>query len=223
MIQTATFVATILAALGVAPCAQAAPNPTSRALQTTPNGEGFHDGYFYHWWSDGGAPASYANGNAGAYQLAWETGGNLFGGKGWKSGNPRNISYAAEWKPVNDGNSYLSIYGYTKNPQVDYYIIESHGSYDPCSKAEVRGTIDHAGSTYKLCSSRTVTWDGTLSHYYAVRRDQRTRGTVDTGVIFAAWAEHGMPLGKHEYQLVATEAYFSTGSSSVVIDTPAEA
>ena len=54
--------------------------------QSTPNSQGTHDGFFYSWWSDGGAQAQYTNLAGGRYTVRWQNGGNLVGGKGWKPG-----------------------------------------------------------------------------------------------------------------------------------------
>lgn len=62
---------------------------TSNALkkrQSTPNSEGWHDDFYYSWWSDGGAQATYTNLAGGSYEIQWGTGGNLVGGKGWNPG-----------------------------------------------------------------------------------------------------------------------------------------
>lgn len=57
--------------------------------QSTGNGEGTHDGYFYSWWSDGASPATYTNQAGGSYSVQWQSGGNLVGGKGWNPGHAR--------------------------------------------------------------------------------------------------------------------------------------
>ena len=44
---------------------------------------GTHNGFYYSWWTDNGAQATYTNGPAGQYSITWGTGGNLVGGKGW--------------------------------------------------------------------------------------------------------------------------------------------
>lgn len=54
--------------------------------QSTPNGQGTHDGYFWSWWSDGGSPATYTNLAGGGYSVQWQSGGNVVGGKGWQPG-----------------------------------------------------------------------------------------------------------------------------------------
>jgi endo-1,4-beta-xylanase len=191
--------------------------------QNTPNGEGTHNGYFYSWWSDGASPATYTNGNGGSYSVNWQSGGNLVGGKGWNPGSARTITYSGTWSPVNNGNSYLTIYGWTRSPLIEYYIVEAHGEYNPCSSANQKGTVTYGGSSYQLCQSTRVNQpsiDGiqTFEQFWAVRQSKRTSGTVDTGFFFNAWANAGMRLGtNHYYQIVAVEAYRSAGSASITV------
>ena len=53
----------------------------------TPSATGTHNGYYYSWWTDNAAQATYTNGNAGSYTITWSGGnGNLVGGKGWNPG-----------------------------------------------------------------------------------------------------------------------------------------
>lgn len=57
----------------------------------TPSSAGTHNGCYYSWWTDGGAQATYTNGNGGSYSVSWQTGGNLVGGKGWNPGAARYV------------------------------------------------------------------------------------------------------------------------------------
>ena len=41
---------------------------TIQARAGTPISEGTHDGFFYSWWTDGGANATYTNGPKGQYR-----------------------------------------------------------------------------------------------------------------------------------------------------------
>lgn len=84
------FLSTVAAALavaGVTGCPVEREESSSLAKrQSTPNSSGTHDGFFFSWWSDGGAAATYTNLAGGSYSVQWSDGGNLVGGKGWKPG-----------------------------------------------------------------------------------------------------------------------------------------
>lgn len=54
----------------------------------TPSATGTNNGYYYSWWTDGNADATYTNGAGGEYSLTWSgNNGNLVGGKGWMPGS----------------------------------------------------------------------------------------------------------------------------------------
>lgn len=55
----------------------------------TPSATGTNNGFYFSWWTDNGATATYTNGAAGKYDLTWSGNGNLVGGKGWNPGSAR--------------------------------------------------------------------------------------------------------------------------------------
>ncbi|EGS20234.1 endo-1,4-beta-xylanase-like protein [Thermochaetoides thermophila DSM 1495] len=186
----------------------------------TPSSTGWHGGYFYSFWTDGGGEVYYWNGDNGNYGVNWYNCGNFVGGKGWKPGAARIINYSGTFNP--SGNGYLAIYGWTTNPLVEYYIVENFGTYDPSSQAQNLGTFYVDGSNYKIAKSTrynqpSIVGTATFDQYWSVRQNKRSSGSVNVGAHFQAWAQRGLNLGNHDYQIVATEGYQSSGSASITV------
>ena len=134
----------------------------------------------------------------------------------------RTIKYSGTYSPGNSG-SYLAVYGWIKNPQAEYYVVESYGSFNPCSGGVTKlGTITSDGSVYTLCTdTRTnqpsITGTSTFTQYWSVRQNKRTSGTVTTANHFNAWAKHGFANKNFNYQVVAVESFSGSGSASITV------
>lgn len=200
----------------------------AHAQQVCNNGTGNHGGYFYTFWKDGGSACMTlgANGN---YSINWNLSGgrNMVAGKGWNPGSTsRRVGYnAGVWNAGT--NSYLTLYGWSTNPLVEYYVVDNWGSQfkPPGNGAQSLGTVTSDGGTYDIYRTRRVNapsiiGTATFDQYWSVRRSQRGQGQNNV-ITFSnhvnAWRNRNMNLGTMNYQVLATEGFGSTGSSNVTV------
>jgi len=214
-------ISSLFLAAAAAVVAVAAPGelPGMHKRQTlTSSQTGTHNGYYYSFWTDGAGNVRYTNEAGGQYSATWSGNGNWVGGKGWNPGTARTINYTAQYNP--NGNSYLAIYGWTRNPLIEYYVVENFGTFDPSTGAQRLGSVTTDGSTYNVYKTQRVNQPSiegtsTFDQFWSVRTSKRSSGSVNMQTHFDTWAKSGLRLGTHDYQIVATEGYFSSGSSTV--------
>jgi endo-1,4-beta-xylanase len=167
-----------------------------RGTTVTTSTTGTVDGYYYSCYieSDTGVTMDIGSGE---YSLTWSSSAtDVVAGIGWSTGSARTISSSGSFDT--SGNAYLSVYGWTTNPLVEYYITDSYGDYNPGTAGTYKGTVTSDGETYDIyLAERTdapsiESTSSTFPQYWSVRTSKRVGGTITTANHFYAWVNLGM-------------------------------
>jgi endo-1,4-beta-xylanase len=182
------------------------------------NQTGTHDGYTYEYWKDQGSGCM-TLGSGGTFSVEWSNINNLLARKGLRPGGSDVIvDYGVNYNP--NGNSYMCVYGWTQNPLVEYYIVESWGSWRPPGGEGHQGTLSSDGGSYDIY--KTMRYDqpsiegtATFPQFWSVRTSKKTSGTVTCANHFNAWAGRGMNMGNFYEVSFCIEGYQSSGNADV--------
>ena len=112
---------------------------------------------------------------------------------------------------TNAGYSSIGIYGWSKNPLIEWYIIEDWFENQSINPANIDrdllkiGEFFVDGSTYfiyKTARYNILSIEGisTFQQYFSIRQTPRQKGTISITKHFKEWEKMGMVLGKNMYE-----------------------
>ena len=176
--------------------------------QVNNNGTGYNQGYYYSLYTSGGSSTmTFSTQYAGNYALSWSNVNDVVGGKGWNPGSAQSIGYNVG---AASGYNNISIYGWTTNPLVEYYICE----FGSVVSGTYKGSVSSDGHTYNTyehlqVNQPSIQGTATFEQYLDNWGGSSTGSnhTVTTGNHFNHWKSLGMNMGAFNYQILGTESY----------------
>ncbi len=196
---------------------------------------GNSDGYEYEMWNQSDIGDVSYEYEAGSFTCSWADVENLIAlmgksyddqRKNYKAFDDVSFSYDIEFTP--HGNAFYGAYGWTRNPLVEYYIVDGWGSWRPCasSNSELLGTTIVNGNEYEVFKTNRYNQPGldgpnTFSQYWSVRTKSDSKnnttnhvnGCIDVAKHFDSWEAMGLDTSGTLYEAAFNvEAYRSSGS-----------
>jgi endo-1,4-beta-xylanase len=174
------------------------------------NGIGTNSGYYYSLYSTGGSATMTfpdASTYPGNFAVTWSGVNDVVGGKGWSTGGNMSVGYN-----VGSASGYnnISVYGWTTNPLVEYYICE----FGSVATGTLKGSVSSDGHTYNTYEHQQVNQpsiEGTATfEQYLDNWGGSSIGsnhTVTTGNHYSHWSSLGMNLGTFNELIFMAEAY----------------
>ncbi|MBS2966523.1 glycoside hydrolase family 11 protein, partial [Actinocrinis puniceicyclus] len=148
--------------------------------QTGSNGSGM----YYQMWSNGQGSACINLSGSNSYSTNWSGVGDFVAGLGWQPGSNETVSFNGNVS-AGGGTTLISLYGWSTNPLVEYYVIEDDQGGGP-SLGSFMGTTTSDGATYNIYEHQQVNQpcitgnNCTFEQYLAIRQGNTTSGTITT-------------------------------------------
>lgn len=204
----------------------------AETLVFTENITGSADGYDYELWKDEGDTVFNVEPGGGCYSCEWNNINNALFRRGKKYdctmtyeelGNI-SVDYGVDYQP--NGNSYMCIYGWTREPLIEFYIVESWGTWRPPGAPFPIGNVTVDGAVYDIYKTTRYEQPSiddiqTFDQYWSVRREKpvgdgtKIEGTISVSKHFDAWKKCGLELGKMYEVALNIEGYQSTGKAEI--------
>jgi len=166
-----------------------------------------------------GANVQYSpNQGAGSFSVKYNTQQDFVVGLGWTTGDSDPVSFSGSFSA--SGVGILSLYGWTTNPLVEYYVMEESIGYP--KQGQQKGTFTSDGATYEIWQHQqtnqpSIQGTSTFQQYISIRQSPRASGTITVKNHFDAWSNLGMKLGTQNYQVMAVESWSGSGQGQISV------
>jgi hypothetical protein len=181
--------------------------------------------YGYEMWTEGGNKNKliwYGPDEKGgaAFRAEWNNPNDFLGRVGyfWGSGNKYasygnifcDFEYTRSGRGTAGGYSYIGIYGWSRNPLIEYYIVEDwfgnqwQSDTSPMGAGTTGGTVignfTIDDSNYIIYKSKrenkpSINGTATFDQYFSIRQSPRKSGTISITEHFKKWEELSLNLG----------------------------
>ena len=182
--------------------------------------------YSYEIWSAAGNDNRLIwygpdHGGGAAFRAEWNYANVFLGRVGlfWNEGKPYtsydnlfcDFEFTRSGLGTGGSTSYIGIYGWSRNPLIEWYIVEDwfgQGVIGPPrigGGAEKKGEFEIDGSVYFIYQATRVqqpSIDGTATflQFFSVRQTTRQSGTISITEHFKEWEKLGMVIGSNMYE-----------------------
>ena len=224
----------ICAALTVFMAAASIPTVTNAADDRKTGNIG---GFDWEMWNQDYKGTASMDPSAGSFTCSWNNIENFLARMGknydsqkknYKAFGDIVLNYDVEYTPK--GNSYMCIYGWTKTPLVEYYIVEGWGDWRPPGNEGTKmGSCTIDGKSYDILKSMrynkpSIEGTTTFAQYWSVRTSSGSRNNttnymkdkVSVSKHFDEWSKAGLDMSGTLYEVsLNIEGYRSNGSAKV--------
>ena len=184
--------------------------------------------YCYEMWTAGGDNNKLIwygpeKGGGAAFRAEWNDPDDFLGRVGyfWNQGKPYtdydNVFCGFNFTRSANGTagnySYIGIYGWSKSPMIEWYIVEDwfgEGIMGPSNiggDAVKMGEFTVDGAVYFIYQAKRPAGSGNIDNsrnpfpqFFSIRQTRRQYGTISITEHFKKWEELGMKLGTNMYE-----------------------
>jgi len=210
-------------------------NHSGESVKVTSNKVGTIGGVGYELWSDSGNNSAtfYSDGS---FSCSFQSAKDYLCRSGLSFDSTKTHDQIghmyADFKLVkqniqNVDYSYVGIYGWSRNPLVEFYVVDnwlSQGRPGDWVGNKKHGdfTIDGAKYTVYENDRNGPSIDGNtyFKQFFSIRKEARDCGTIDITAHFQQWEKLSMKLGKMHEAKVLGEAGSNGGGTSGTADFP---